>query len=221
MARMRKKKNMDVRMERVAALRVLDPEQAAGSWRSLFSAGEDASLQVEIGCGKGAFILKKAMAQPEVCFVAVEKVPEALVMAMEKALAAGVTNLRFVCGDASCMADWFAPGEVDALFLNFCDPWPKKGNAKRRLTHSVFLEKYARALKPQGDLTFKTDNRGLFEFSLNEFAAFGLSMREIRFDLHASGLPNVTTEYEDKFTEEGLPIYHVIARFPGEREEKA
>lgn len=215
-ARMRKKKNIGPRMERVSALLVAEPAAHAGGWRALFDRADaaDVPLHVEIGCGKGSFVFKKAQAEPDVLFVAVEKVTEAIVMAMEKAMAAGIENIRFVNGDAACLGDWFAPHEVDALYVNFCDPWPKKGNAKRRLTHSVFLSLYERILKSGGELHFKTDNRGLFEFSLNELSGYGLTMRDICFDLHATGLPNHTTEYEDKFTAAGLPIYHLTARFP-------
>lgn len=217
-ARMRKKKNIGPRMERVASLLVADPAAEAGAWRSLFDDLpfdiHGAPLHVEIGCGKGSFVFKKAQAEPGTLFVAVEKVTEAIVMAMEKALEAGIRNVRFVNGDAGAIADWFAPGEVSALYVNFCDPWPKKGNAKRRLTHSVFLSLYERILAPGGDLHFKTDNRGLFEFSLNELSGYGLILRDICFDLHATDLPNHTTEYEDKFTAAGMPIYHLTAKFP-------
>ncbi len=211
-ARMRKKKNMPARMERVASLRVDDPAEAAGSWRSRFPF--DGPLEAEIGCGKGAFILKKALVNPDVCYVAVERVPEALVMAMEKVQAAGVRNVRFICGDAAHIAEWFAPAELNALYVNFCDPWPKKGQRKRRLTHRDFLALYAKVLAPGGELTFKTDNPGLFAFSLEEFSACGLETADLTDDLHATDIPNVTTEYEEKFAAEGIPIHHVRVRFP-------
>ena len=142
--------------------------------------------------------------------IAVEKVQEALLLAMEKALSMGLKNVFFLSIDAADLQEYFADGEVDLLYLNFCDPWPRKKNAKRRLTFRTFLEKYKKILRPEGEIHFKTDNSGLFEWSLGEFEACGLEIRGLTRDLHANGPVGIMTGYEEKFYALGTPINRCV-----------
>ena len=170
--RMRKMKNLEPRMERCAALRVQSPAEKKGHWRDLMPGC--AALWVEVGCGKGKFTAETAQANPDVLLIAVERCREAMVVAMEKAQAMGLTNVYYIDMDVAEIENIFAPGEIDRLFINFPDPWPRKKNAKRRLTHRGFLDKYCRVVKEGGEFHFKTDNAPHFAFSLEEFAACGL-----------------------------------------------
>ena len=146
--------------------------------------------------------------------VAIERVREALVMAMEKAMAAGLRNVFFVSMDVAEIETFFAPGEIDLLYINFCDPWPRSKNAKRRLTFHTFLEKYKRVIRPGGEIHFKTDNEKLFAWSLEEFAACGLEVRNVTDDLHANGPVGIMTGYEEKFYALGTPIHRCEIRMP-------
>ena len=203
--RMRKMKNLDSRMERSGAYRVADPAALKGNWRSL---KEDAcALWVEVGCGKGKFTAETAQANPDVLLIAVERCREAMVVAMEKAQAMGLKNVFYIDMDVANMEEIFAPGEIDRLFINFPDPWPRKKNAKRRLTHRGFLDKYCRVVREGGEFHFKTDNAPLFAFSLEEFAACGLETKNVTDDLHRDGPVGIMTGYEEKFYALGTPIH--------------
>ena len=202
--RMRKMKNLDSRMEKCAALRIGSPAALKGSWRSL---KEDCSaLWVEVGCGKGKFTAETAQANPNVLLIAVERCREAMVVAMEKAKAMNLKNVFYIDMDVANIEDIFAFGEIDWLFINFPDPWPRKKNAKRRLTHRSFLDKYCRSVREGGEIHFKTDNAPLFEYSLEEFAACGLQVNNLTRDLHANGPVGIMTGYEEKFYALGTPI---------------
>lgn len=207
--RMRKKPNLEKRLAAVAPLMIEHPEELRGAWGKTLGF---ASTRLEIGCGKGRFITESALAEPEVLFLAIERDSNVLVMAMERAQRMGLQNVRFMNVDASALGDFFAPGELARIYLNFSDPWPKSKQAKRRLTHRNFLKIYDAVLAPEGEIFFKTDNEKLFEFSLNELSGFGLVLSNITFDLHATGLPNVVTEYEERFAAQGMRIYRVEAR---------
>ena len=137
--RMRKRNNLEPRMEACAGVWIQDPETRRGSWRQLYP--EARELHLEIGCGKGKFTAEMAEQNPDVLFIAVERVREALVLAMEKAISMGLKNVFFLSVDAAELDQLFAPGEADRIYLNFCDPWPRSKNAKRRLTYHTFLEK--------------------------------------------------------------------------------
>lgn len=207
--RMRKKKNLIPRMERCAACRVPDGFALKGRWRETLMA-EAGELRLELGCGKGRFTVETARQNPDILFIAIEKVPDALVVAMERATALSLKNVFFVVGDAALLTDYFAPGEVDLIYINFCDPWPPKGQAKRRLTHRGFLTAYRQVLRPGGQVHFKTDNQPLFEFSLLEFPEAGYVLSEVTRDLHGSGPQGIMTDYEAKFYEQGLPINRCV-----------
>ena len=202
--RMRKMKNLEPRMERCAAYRIAEPKEKKGQWRSLKP--DCTALWVEVGCGKGKFTAETAQANPDVLLIAVERCREAMVVAMEKARDMGLTNVFFIDMDVAEIENIFAPGEIDRLFINFPDPWPRKKNAKRRLTYRTFLEKYCHVVRENGEIHFKTDNAPLFEFSLEEFAACGLEVKNLTRDLHKDGIVGIMTGYEEKFYGLGTPI---------------
>ena len=202
--RMRKMKNLEPRMERCAAYRIAEPQEKKGQWRSLKP--DCTALWVEVGCGKGKFTAETAQANPDVLLIAVERCREAMVVAMEKARDMGLRNVFFIDMDVAEIENIFAPGEIDRLFINFPDPWPRKKNAKRRLTYRTFLEKYCHVVRENGEIHFKTDNAPLFEFSLEEFAACGLEVKNLTRDLHKDGIVGIMTGYEEKFYGLGTPI---------------
>ena len=200
------------------------PENCRGCWQDIFARGER-PLWVELGTGKGQFIAGLAAQHEDVNIIGIELQRGVLYYAGQKVAAAELTNVRLVEGDISELLDVFAPGEVDRFYLNFCDPWPKARHAKRRLTHRGFLEKYATLLAPQGEIHFKTDNHDLFYFSIEEFQALGWTLRDVTDDLHQNEpAENVRTEYEQKFSAKGQPIYRLVAVVPerkGHDEENA
>ena len=202
--RMRKMKNLEPRMERCTAYRVAEPAAQKGHWRDLMPEGTQ--LWVEVGCGKGKFTAETAQANPGVLLIAVERCREAMVVAMERAQAMGLKNVFFIDMDVANIEEVFGQGEIDRLFINFPDPWPRKKNAKRRLTHRGFLDKYCRVVREGGEFNFKTDNAPLFEFSLEEFTACGLEVKNLTRDLHKDGVVGIMTGYEEKFHALGTPI---------------
>ena len=202
--RMRRMKNLESRMAACADLRITNPADFKGKWRSL---KEDCTaLWVEVGCGKGKFTAETAQANPDVLLIAVERCREAMVVAMEKAQAMGLKNVYYIDMDVANIEEIFAGSEIDRLFINFPDPWPRKKNAKRRLTHRGFLDKYCRVIKEGGEIHYKTDNAPLFEFSVEEFQACGLQINNLTRDLHANGIVGIMTGYEEKFHGLGTPI---------------
>ena len=191
------------------AVWIHDPEALRGSWRSLMPGCRE--LRVEVGCGKGKFTVETAEAESDVLLIAIERVQDALVLAMEAALRKGLKNVFFVSLDAANIDAFFADDEIDLLYINFCDPWPRKKNAKRRLTYHSFLEKYKKVLKLGGEIHFKTDNAKLFEWSLPEMESCFLELRNVTHDLHANGPVGIMTGYEEKFYGLGTPINRVEA----------
>ncbi len=191
-------------MEACDAVWIRQPAELKGKWRSLMP--EARELRLEVGCGKGKFTVETAAAEPDVLLIAVERVKEAMLLGMEQALAMGLKNVFFLDLDAANLEEYFAENEIDRIYLNFCDPWPRKKNAKRRLTFRSFLEKYKIVLRPMGEIHFKTDNSPLFEWSLEEFAACGLEIKNLTRDLHANGPVGIMTGYEEKFYQLGTPI---------------
>lgn len=213
--RMRKKKNLLPRLSRCERVTAADPASLRGNWRSLFP--EATALYVELGCGKGRFAVEMARLHPNVLFVAMEKEPSAVITAMETAMAKELSNLFFIVGDASHIEVLFAPSEISRLYINFCDPWTRGNRFKRRLTYRGFLAQYMKVLKPGASLCFKTDNRELFLFSISEAIACGLKIIDVTHNLHVTSIPNVMTEYEKKFSSEGMPIHRMEAVFPLEQ----
>ena len=202
--RMRRMKNLEPRMAACAELRVAEPAALKGNWRSLKP--DCTALWVEVGCGKGKFTAETAQANPDVLMIAVERCREAMVVAMEKAQAMGLQNVYYIDMDVAAIEEIFAGFEIDRLFINFPDPWPRKKNRKRRLTYRTFLDKYCRVVKCGGEFHFKTDNAPLFEFSVEEFAACGLEVKNLTRNLHENGIVGIMTGYEEKFHALGTPI---------------
>lgn len=212
--RMRKKKHCGERLESCAELWIKEPEALKGKWSELFNNSNP--IHIEIGCGKGQFICTMAQNNPEINYIAIDVVPDVLVLALEKATGMGLQNVRFIIADAAKLCDYFEFDEIKQIYLNFSDPWKKSRQAKRRLTHKNFLSVYKRLLKNGNLICFKTDNRALFEFSLNSFANENFKLQNITLDLHNSGFEgNVMTEYETKFAEAGMPIYRLEAKYIG------
>lgn len=206
--RMRRKKNQDIRLQNCHNIMVLEPGEYKGRWNEYFKNNNE--IHIEIGCGRGRFIVATAKKYPDINFIAIEKDESALLSAMEQAKAQEIKNLVFISFFAQELVDVFENEEISRIYLNFSDPWPRKKQAGRRLTHKNFLEVYAQILKNDGYIHFKTDNQGLFEFSLEEFSANAWKMRNISLDLHASAIENnVMTEYEEKFSTLGFRIYRV------------
>ena len=212
--RVRKKKNGAARRAACSEYLVTEKIESA---EAIF--GNNKPLHIEIGCGKGNFACGMAEAHPDVNFIAVEKVADVCCLALEKARdrkeGRESDNLRFYIGDANTLAEILPFHSVDCIYLNFSDPWPKKGHTKRRLTYRSFLEIYRGLLREGGVLKLKTDNVGLFDFSLEEFEAAGLTFLMQTRDLHASEYAegNIMTEYEKNFSEKGVSINSAWVRF--------
>lgn len=189
-----------------------DPSQLKGKWRQVFKNNQP--LYLEVGSGKGQFIIQMAQTHPDINFIAMEIQTSVAVRILEQLLETPVPNLRIINQDGGDLTDFFGPSEVDRIFLNFSDPWPKTRHAKRRLTSSRFLAEYEAVLIPQGEVHFKTDNQGLFEYSLASMSQYGMAFKEVWLDLHKSDYQgNIMTEYEEKFSAKGNPIYRLEAYF--------
>lgn len=195
---------------------ILNPDAYRGRWNEVF--GSSNPLHVELGMGKGQFIAQMSIRNPEINFIGIDMYDELVRKSYEKAVKLRdeqgnseepFANLRHVRWNVQRLEEMFAPSEVERIYLNFSDPWPKKRHAHRRLTHPNFVKKYLQILKPGGQIHLRTDSRKLFEFSLNTFADMDLKMKNIALDLHQEGTPegHVFTEYEEKFVEQKLPIY--------------
>ena len=203
--RMRRKPNLIPRMERCAEVHVTEPAALRTRWKEEFPAYKE--IRLEIGCGKGRFTAEQARRDGDVLLLAVEKDPSALVMAMERILTEEVPNVRFMEQDAADLREFFAPGELSRIYINFPDPWRKTRQHKRRLTAPSFLEIYRELLPEGGQIWFKTDNEPLFEWSMESFAECGWKVEPM-----PEGTP--MTDYEAKFMEMGLPIHRVVATRP-------
>ena len=208
--RMRKRHNLAPRMEKCADLMIPDCTAHRGRWLEDIPGFE--KLYVELGCGKGRFTADTAAEMPGTLLLAVEKVPDAMIIAMERIRERGLANVRFIDGDAAALPQMLAPGEAARIYINFCDPWPKSRDAKLRLTAPAFLRMYADALPLGGEIHFKTDNTPLFDWSVEKFTAEGWELSELTHDLHKDGAVGVMTDYEAKFYAEGLKINRVVAR---------
>jgi len=192
---------------------VQNPQDFKGIWaKNVFE--NDNKIHVEIGAGRGNFIINSAKKNPNVNFVGIEKYDSVLVRALEKIIEENLSNLRLVKFDAQKISDIFAENEIEKIYLNFSDPWDKTAYKDRRLTNRIFLEKYKKILVENGILQFKTDNAGLFGFSVREFNNFGLCIDEISLDLHnPEPLWNIRTEYEEKFVKSGKKIFFITVNF--------
>lgn len=186
--------------------------------------GNDNPIQIEVGMGKGRFIMELAQQNPDINYIGIERYSSVLLRGLQKRAQLELNNIYFMCIDAKNMADYFAPGEVDKIYLNFSDPWPKDRHAKRRLTSPDFMTVYDQILAADGTVEFKTDNKGLFDYSLEAIPEAGWTITAHTFDLHHDPVMcagNVMTEYEEKFSSMGNPICKLIAmREPKENKEK-
>ncbi|WP_010532340.1 tRNA (guanosine(46)-N7)-methyltransferase TrmB [Lentibacillus jeotgali] len=191
---------------------VPDAKSNKGKWKEMF--GNANPIHVEIGSGKGQFIAGMAEQHPDVNFIGIELAKSIIVIAGSKVKNAGQDNVLLLHVDAADLTELFAENEISAIYLNFSDPWPKKRHAKRRLTFHTFLRQYEHILQSEGEIVLKTDNQGLFEYSLVSFSQFGMDLTEVNLDLHSEEDPeNVMTEYEEKFSAKGQPIYRCRAQF--------
>lgn len=211
--RVRKKKNGDTRFNACREL-YIEFDKTAPQKLDLSALFPGYSrFRAEIGCGKGAFIAETAKRNPDVAFIAVERIRDVAIFASEKIKAENLQNVRFICADAAVLPQLFGDGVLETVYINFCDPWPKARHAKRRLTSEQFLLIFKKLLKDGGKIEFKTDNIGLFEYSLEEFPRAGFDMKNISFDLHSSEFAkdNVETEYEKNFSAKGFKINRLEA----------
>jgi tRNA (guanine-N7-)-methyltransferase len=217
--RLRGRKNIRESLERQPDLVVLEPQELKGRWNEFF--GNENPIRIECGMGKGQFISRMSFNNPEINYIGMDIYDELLRRGSEKARMLWksekgvdeVPNLALVRGNVEFLEKMFEPGELERIYLNFSDPWPKSKHGKRRLTHPRFLMKYKEVLSDVGEIHFKTDSLSLFEFSLNSFSAVELQMRNISLDLHRGGIREdlVLTEYETKFVGQGKPIYRLEA----------
>ena len=229
--RMRKKRNFEARMQACDKLLlvqgangILNMKEAAENYRALidFSAefgAERANFPtvLEIGCGKGGFVIELAKRAPNVNYLALEKMSNVILTPMEEVAKQGLENIRFLNIRAECLPCYIPEGSLDAIYLNFSTPLPKLGYATQRLTHRNFLQVYKKLLKKGGRILQKTDDRDFFDFSLEEYAACGFALEKVTYNLHENGNPawNVVTEYEQKWVDRGLPIHRVEAVYNG------
>ena len=222
--RMRKKRNFDARMQACGDLLlaqgangILNMKEAAENYRALidFSTafGNDNPVALEIGCGKGGFVCALALKQPNVNFLALEKMSNVILTPMEEVKKQGIENIRFLNIRAECLPCYIPENSLDVIYLNFSTPLPKLGYATQRLTHRNFLQVYKKLLKAGGRIIQKTDDRDFFDFSLEEYASCGFVLENVSYDLHEKGNPewNIVTEYEQKWVEKGFPIHRVEA----------
>ena len=213
--RHRKVKNLEPRIEAVRHYIVEGAKENKGRWREFFSAEADSRLYMELGCGKGKFLCAHAQADQEAHFIGIEGLDAVLIRGLERAEEEQIANVRFVMDYVSDIRDYFTDGELDGIYLNFSDPWPKPRHEKRRFTYGKTLLKYREILKPGGFVAFKTDNEELFAYSLEEIQRLELNIEEMSRDLHASDYAAklFTTEYEEKFSGKGKNINYVLIRF--------
>lgn len=216
--RVRKKKHGSERILACSRFLIEDPHSLMDDPTSAFT--KKRPIHLEIGCGKGSFAVGLSTARQDINLIAMEKISDVAVTALERtALTENERddNLRFIIGDAKFLPEYFPAHSIDTIYINFCDPWPKKGHAKRRLTHRGFLEIYRGLLRDGGMLIFKTDNEGLFDFSMEEFEASGLQIVWHTKNLHAEeneiAKNNIMTEYERNFSAKGFNICSAHVKF--------
>lgn len=191
---------------------IQDAEKKKGKWNEIF--GNHNPIHIEVGTGKGQFLTGMSELHPDINYIGVEKYDSVIITALERIQEAKVSNFKLLNEDVINISNFFSQGEVDRVYINFTDPWPKNRHEKRRLTHEGFLKMYQEILKKNGEIHFKTDNQGLFEYSLHSFSKYGMILNNVSLDLHKSEIEgNVMTEYEEKFSQKGMRIYRCEAQF--------
>lgn len=193
-----------------------NPKEIKGKWSEIF--GNDNPIHIEVGTGKGKFVIGMGQANPSINYIGIEKYDSVIITAMERVIESGATNVKLLNQDVNELTSFFAEDEVERVYINFTDPWPKNRHEKRRLTYESFLALYEQVLPKHGEIHFKTDNQGLFEYSLHSFSKYGLLLKNISLDLHNSDIEgNIMTEYEQKFSEKGMRIYRCEAQYRDEK----
>lgn len=191
---------------------VQTPEENKGNWQSIFE--QKGPIHIEVGTGKGRFISEMAKANPSINYLGIEIQESVIVTALDRLIEADVPNVKLMNSNAADLTTFFADNEVDRVYLNFSDPWPKTRHEKRRLTYKTFLNTYEKILVKNGEIHFKTDNQGLFEYSLWSFSQYNMLLKYISLDLHNSNYEgNIETEYEEKFSNKGSRIYRCEVQF--------
>lgn len=211
--RRRNAKNAHERVLKAEGLMILNPKDYKGKWNTLF--GNNNPIYLEIGMGKGKFIIEHARKNPNINYIGIEKFEGVIIQAADKLKDETLNNLHLVAADATYLTEMFDNKEISKIFLNFSDPWPKSRHDKRRLTYKTFLNMYNQIL--DGELEFKTDNRNLFEFSLISLNENNWKFLDLTFNLHEREEEIITTEYEDKFSSKGNPIYFVKTTYRGDK----
>ncbi|MCL1909246.1 MAG: tRNA (guanosine(46)-N7)-methyltransferase TrmB [Holophagaceae bacterium] len=210
--RLRNVTNARNALEQHPDLIILDPSKHRGRWQELFD--NDKPMYLEIGMGKGQFICGMAQKLPDINFLGLEKYDSVALRALQKIIAAPCPNAMLIRGEAENLPNYFSPGEIGRIYLNFSDPWPRKCHIKRRLTHSNFMDKYKNILITDGEIHLKTDNKQFFEFTLQHLNECGMKFDHISLDLHSQEpVDNVRTEYEDSKSAVGALIYRLVCRF--------
>ena len=189
------------------------PEEWVGKWHERFQ--NTNPIHIEVGTGKGRFITEMAKSHPEINYIGIELQESVIVVALDKLIEEKLPNLQLLHVNGGSLTQYFAKGEVNQVYLNFSDPWPKSRHEKRRLTSASFLKNYEEVLIPEGEIHFKTDNQGLFEYSLSSFSKYGMLLEKVWLNLHESDFEdNIMTEYEEKFSNRGQRIYRTVVKFP-------
>lgn len=196
---------------------VPNPADYKGNWKEVF--GNENPLHIEVGTGKGQFLVGMAKQNPHINYIGIEMYESVILSALERLIEEELPNLKLLNVDANQLSEFFTKNDVGRVYLNFSDPWPKKRHAKRRLTYKTFLNMYENLLVDGGEIHFKTDNQGLFEYSLTSFSEYGLLLKYISLDLHKSDFEgNVMTEYEEKFSQKGSRIYRCEVKYLNEKD---
>jgi tRNA (guanine-N7-)-methyltransferase len=215
--RLRNKPWAKDKIEQYPQYAVSNPEQYRGKWQEVF--GNSQPIHIEVGTGKGQFITEMAKAHPDINYFGIELYDSVIVSALDRLIEADVPNLKLLNVNAADLGKYFAKNDIDRVYLNFSDPWPKTRHEKRRLTYKDFLMLYEDIMVDGGEIHFKTDNQGLFEYSLMSFSQYGLLFKFISLDLHKSDFEgNIMTEYEQKFSEKGNRIYRCEVKYQNEKQ---
>lgn len=208
--RRRKKQGAKEELLELEHMLILNPEENKGNWRNTLNSEK---IHVELGTGRGQFINTLAEKHKDIFFIGVEIKEEILLDAVKKSIDKGINNVKYLWLDINGIINIFEDNELERLYINFCDPWPKKRHSKRRLTHRDFLAKYRKILIPEGEIHFKTDGEELFEFSLNEMLYMEYRLKDVRLNLYRDiTIDTVKTEYEEKFINQGKLIYSLVAK---------
>lgn len=191
---------------------IQNPKELKGRWHQIF--GNKHPIHIEVGTGKGKFLVGMSKTYPDINYIGVEKYDSVIITALERIKDEKIANFKLLNEDVIHLTEYFAEGELDRVYINFTDPWPKNRHEKRRLTFESFLSMYERVMKKNGEVHFKTDNQGLFEYSLHSFSKYGMVLNNVSLDLHKSDIEgNIMTEYEEKFSAKGMRIYRCEAQF--------